>query len=82
MESSNIVNRYCIITAVTALHNRYKVQTCHIRWWKKQQQKKQNKTKKQTNKKQKKKTLFYNVCVFKIPRLTVLLTLASLLVHW
>ena len=56
MESSNIVNRYCIKTAETILHNQLQSANMSPSMVKRQ------------------------LC--KIPRLIVLLTLASQLVHW
>ena len=62
MESGNIVNKYCIKTAVTALHNQLQSANMSPSMVKRQ--------------------LFYKACVCKIPRLIVLLTLDSQLVHW
>ena len=62
MESCKIVNRYCIKTAITTLHNQLQSANMSPSMVTRQ--------------------LFYKVCVCKIPRLIVLLILASQFVHW
>ena len=62
MKSCTTVNRYCIKTAVTTLHNQLQSANMSPSMVKRQ--------------------LFYKACVCKIPRLIVLLILASQVAHW